>query len=408
MIKTVLIHATYTDKLSYYDDWQDAFSNHAYYDTDSFNVCDIDKSNKMLVRAILDAEVIILHHSMTGDTLHYLRPLVPVLLQRRGKLVAFIGNEVNLPILGMKPKISILTELNVDIIATQLLQEAGDWLYSSCNTQVISLPHALNPNKFYKMQDHHNRKYDVATRTSRYGAYIGDNDRNEIVNFFHTQASRNNLVVNVGLEPGSVQRFDRNEWNSFLNNSKSTISTEAGSFFLQKDDAIIKEMSDFFEKKQNKIIIPKSGIISNIYRKIVPPEIKQKVRKILASHIIDQDKVLEELSFEHIYDQFFAGREKCPVYSKAISSRHFDAIGTHTLHVMYSGRYNDILFPGDHYFELARDHSNFPDLIEILRDNSYLEKITNGAFEYIADQHTHCKRLNSLYLHLDQKTQVKG
>ncbi len=66
----------------------------------------------------------------------------------------------------------------------------------------------------------------------------------------------------------------------------------------------------------------------------------------------------EALDFGEIYDRFFRDRPRASVYAKAISSCHFDAIGTHTCQILLDGRYNDILQPGEHYLSLAQDFGN--------------------------------------------------
>ena len=97
-----------------------------------------------------------------------------------------------------------------------------------------------------------------------------------------------------------------------------------------------------------------------------------------------------------IYERFFLNTPKCPAYSKCISSRHFDAIGTKTLHIMYPGRYNDILIPGEHYFELKKDHSNFDELLKIINNPKALQEITNRTYDYVMKKHTYKDRLDTL------------
>lgn len=395
-MNTVLLYAGYTDQLSYYDDWVDAFRTHAVFATTAIDVCSTGYDCTRVSESIEQAEVIVLHHSMTGDTLEYLTPLLETLHGRNGKLIAFVGNEVNLPILGMAPKIALLKALQVDIIATQLLLEAGEWLYSDCGARIISLPHALNKDKFFAINEPGHRNIDVGTRSARYGSYIGDNERNAISQFFYHNASKYGLRVDLGLNAGDTQRFNRDEWSAFLNQCKATLSTEAGSFYLQKDDAIINRMQLYFVQQQSKFIVPKHGWFVNLYRRLASPSVKQVIRRMFGKYMIDEDKVLEALDYAAVHEQFFKHEDRCHVYSKAISSRHFDAIGTKTLHVMYPGRYNDILQAGEHYFELRRDHSNVDELLQLLADQKRIAEITNNAYEYVVSQHTHKHRLDTL------------
>lgn len=406
-MKTLLLYALYTDQLSYYDDWIDAFKCSKTFVTTLVNLCDLSMDEPQLHRNILDAEFIILHHSMTSDTLKYLQPLISILQQRKGKLISFVGNEVNLPILGMSLKIQILQQLETDLIITQLIQDAGDWLYADCKAEVLSLPHALNPKKFTPTIDLTRRSIDLGTRSSHYGAFIGDNDRNEIIEYFDHNADALSLTVDLGFNKYSKQRFNRAEWCDFLNQCKATLSTEAGSFYLERDDSIIKKMMDDIAQQDKRYLVPESGILVSIYRKFFNQSIKNFIRRSLGSLIIDRHKVLDELHFDQVKDKYFTTANRCPVYSKAISSRHFDAIGTKTLHVMYPGRYNDILSPGINYFELQRDHSNINELLELLRDADSIRRITDTTYDYIMALHTHEMRLNTLAAYLMQRSDKK-
>jgi hypothetical protein len=403
-MKTLLLYAFSTDFLSYYDDWVDAFQHHFYFDTTAVNLINSDsKQKKCLELEIKKADLIVLHHSMTADTLRYLSPLVSLLKNRKGKLVSFVGNEVNLPILGMKPKIQILKEIAPDIIATQLLEETGKWLYSECKkSTIISLPHALNPKKFYPTRPQEKRLIDLGTRSARYGVYIGDDDRNNIGNFFEKNYKKYGISIDLGIKKRDQSRFDRESWKGFLNCCKGMISTEAGSFYLEKDDQTINSIVSYLKKKKNVYVIP-SGL--SFFEKIgrwLPPSIKRFLRYCTKGIILESHRIDEETSFEEIKDIFFQKQKRCPFYSKAISSRHFDCIGTHTLNVMFPGRYNDILKPHKHYFPLEKDFSNIQDLIDLLGNSSKVKKITERAYNFVIESHTHSKRLNILMGLLNQ------
>lgn len=334
---------------------------------------------------------------MNGDTLEYLNPFLGALKNRQGKLVSFVGNEVNLPTIGMAAKIKNLQEIEADFIATQLLEEAGQWLYEDCiKSQVISLPHALNHKVFFSKNIFEERKIDIGTRSARYGVYIGDNDRNNIIQFFHHNAHLLNLNVDLGLDTNSPKRFNRQEWADFLSSCKATLSTEAGSFYLEKDDTLVKNIQKFLKKESTKIVLPHETPIRKVYRKIVPSFIRRTVISLLQNQLVEVDNIDQDCNFNDVYEKFFSVTKKAPVYTKAISSRHFDAIGTKTLHIMYPGRYNDILIPGKHYFELKPDHSNIDELIDLLKDHKQVAKITDLTLEHTLSKHTHKNRLDTL------------
>ena len=395
-MKTLVLYAYYTNQMSYYDDWLDAFMFHDDFNAESvdvFKLVDPD-SIRSTHKKIETYDLIILHHSMTADTIKYIQPYMSALKNRSGKLVVFVGNEVNLITIGMAPKIHLLRELRAEIIATQLLQEAGEWLYESCiDSRVLSLPHGLNT-RFYQYNGQYStREIDIGTRSSRYPLTIGDNERNDIIEFFR------NSQESFRLDLGSVinsERFTRTEWKNFLSNCKSTLSTEAGTFYLERDDVTAQAIQRYLTSKSKSIILPKKGFLRDLYSRFIPAPIRKRVVSLIKNHVIEQDQLDTQAEFQEIYDKFFHQKSVAPVYSKVISSRHFDAIGTRTLHVMYPGRYNDILRPHEHYFELRRDHGNLEDLKSLLSNDRKLADMTSRIYDYVAKNHTHKHRLDML------------
>lgn len=86
------------------------------------------------------------------------------------------------------------------------------------------------------------------------------------------------------------------------------------------------------------------------------------------------------------------------VGAKAISSRHFDAIGCATNLVMYEGHFNGILRPHEHYIVLNRDHSNLEEVIERLNRDG--KRIAEDAFQYVLNGHTVDHRIKCILDHL--------
>ncbi len=396
-MKTLLLYSYYTDLLSYFDDWTEAFEHHPAFDSTSINVFQIRNRalKRQVNRLISEVDLIIIHHSMNGDTLKYLRPFIPAIKNRNGILVSFVGNELSLPTIGMQQKIEILKEMEADIIATQLLEEAGVWLYKECiKSKVISLPHALNPNQFKKTHVLEDRNIDIGTRSAKYGVWLGDNERNDIISYFNN--GNHGLKLDLGLEPHSQKRFNRSQWSQFLNNCKSTLSTEAGSYFLEPNDKIVNQVFRYLKKQSNKVVLPNDTFLYDAFKYVTPISLRETLKVLLAKQFVGTSNIDQGVDFAEIHEKFFAEKNKAPVHSKAISSRHFDAIGTHTLNIMYPGRYNDILKPNENYFELLHDHSNIEELIALLRNNKKIKDITFSTYEKIINNHTHKHRLDKL------------
>ncbi len=103
------------------------------------------------------------------------------------------------------------------------------------------------------------------------------------------------------------------------------------------------------------------------------------------------------VSFEEIEARFFSGYPRCPMYSKAISSRHFDAAGTGTCQILVRGRYNDILQAGEHYIAVNPDMSDARQAIERFSDPVERRRIAESAYALVHDGHTYRHRTAALH-----------
>lgn len=82
------------------------------------------------------------------------------------------------------------------------------------------------------------------------------------------------------------------------------------------------------------------------------------------------------------------------VSGKAISSRHFEPMGTKTVQILLEGDYNGILQPDIHYLAVKKDLSNFKEKVAEFNDPCRQNEITNLAFEYAMDCHTYRRRVD--------------
>jgi len=344
-MKALLLYASKRiSLLSYNDDWKDAF---LYFDKninwDIYNLC--CKSWVLLIPKIKRYDLIVILHSTNSNNSYFHPLLKKTLLYRRGKLIIFIGNEYKL----LPQKIQLIKDIDADYIASQLPQDIADWLYAKTNGVKISVPHALNPFVFKSYVPQKDRLIDIGERSYEYPLYLGDINRNLLI-----QNIKNNfsgLVLDISSDKD--KRFARKDWASFLNICKATVSTEAGTSFLERDDRTRFAVNDYL--KRNK-----------------------------TAH------------FNDVYDRFFANYKK-PVSGKTISSRHFDAVGTKTCQILLSGRFCDILTPDIHYISINKDFSNLESVYDRFIDFEYRKKMTDLTYEYVMDSHTHFHRISSLF-----------
>ncbi len=393
---TLVLFAQYTNQLSYYDDWLDAFRTHPGFRVETANVR--SRADRSIIRrGIGRYDLIVLLHSTNADTLLYVEPLKETFSKRRGKLLCFVGNELNAPGSPISARIKFLNEIKADYIATQLLIETGQWLYAGVpSAKVIGVPHALNPLVFKPLVADADRPIDIGTRSARYIAYLGDNDRNRLFELFSERSFDPALRVDIS----TSERFSREAWCNFLNRCKGTVSNEAGGAFLERDDLTMTAIRAYVMEKERRrggVVISNSSRLRGVGH-MLPAPAKVFLRRFLRGGLLRHEMLInEELSFAEIYERFYSDWvPNTPVYGKCVSSRHFEAIGTETCQILMEGRYNDILIAGTHYLSLKSDFSNINAVIAEFRDPARRSEISRTARAFVLDCHTHRVRVDNI------------
>ena len=390
-IRTLVLSVAYPSRASYYDDWREAFEAAPAFAVDCANVFH-GGARRRVARRLGDYELIVLLHSCTADSLYYITPLAGALQARRGRLLAFIGNEVNLPSAPIAPKRAFLKSIAPDFVATQLPLEAGDYLWGDCGGRVIAVPHALNPDAFRPERPCAERPVDLGTRSYRYLAYLGDDDRNRIYDFFR----EHRFASPPTLDFATDDRFERAGWAAFLNRCKGTVSTEAGSWYIERDDATVTAIRAYFAGQRKGLVVAGDSPLRRLAHRL-PYGFKAWLKRLMRAGPLRYEAAADEaMDWAEIEARFFADRPRCPAYGKCISSRHFDAIGTKTLQIMFPGRFNDILVADRHYLALAPDFSNIDDVMYRFRDPDHHCRLVDEAHDFVRAGHTYADRLAAL------------
>lgn len=417
-IKTLVLHYTDTDKLSYLDDWLDAFKTDKRFNVTELNLFDFKE--RLHSKYKNDFDLIVLLHSVLKSLASIKRSEMEISFfqNRKSKLLSFVADEVNLHITPLSKKIDFLKKINPDYIGTQLPLEAGQWLYEEVDSaSVLALPHALNPNIFKPFKTYDEREYDIGIISVPYPIYLGDNERNEIMNYFERISKKMNLKVKIIKAVTKSQRLSRSEWANFLNNCKGTTSSEAGSYFLEKDDKTVLEIMEYLKSKVKQMsgtkkIIDNQSKLWFIWNRL-PYRFKELIKKALflndnmlskfSKKLLTWDGYIsyDESLYSEIHEKFYKNKIKNKFYTKAISSRHFDAIGTKTVQILFEGKYNDILKPNEHYIELKKDLSNFDEVIKKFKDKEFVKKIVDNAYEFVLSNHTYRHRIDQIYKTLE-------
>jgi spore maturation protein CgeB len=139
---------------------------------------------------------------------------------------------------------------------------------------------------------------------------------------------------------------------AFLNQSKGIVGAESGTYYLEKDD--------------------RTQLAVDTYLRQTP-----------------------DATFVDVHTRFFKNYRN-PVSGKAISSRHFEPIGTKTCQVLLQGHYDGILRADEHYICIKKDLSNVTEAITRLKDQEYRDKMVDQTYDYVLDQHTYRHRVDTL------------
>ena len=391
-IRTVVLTVRYAVRSSYYEDWLDAFTASPLFTVTSFNLFRRGERSAAK-RAVGDAELIVALHACSADTLEFIRPLREALKARRGRFLMLVGNEYNLPWARLADKRRFIAETGADWVGTQLPLEAGEWLYDGTGARVLALPHAANEAVFRRDRPDKARAIDIGGRSFPYPVYIGDQERNRVYDLFAEIGPARGLRVDLAMNA----RLDRPNWAAFLNECRGTIGTEAGTRYLERDDRTALAIRDFLRDRARGPTIRADGWLHAAVRHL-PYGAKDRLKALLSRAPIRHEGLAQdEAAFDEIEARFFAGRAPSPVYSKCISSRHFEAAATGTCQILIRGRYNDILAADRHYISLAPDLADAPVAIERFRDPAERRRIADAAYEVVQESHTYRRRLAALH-----------
>ena len=392
-LKLLVAYAGYTNRLSYYDDWHDALTGAPQFEAVSVNIA-ARGAKDSLRTALPNVDAIVLLHSTNGDTTEYLEPFVPMLADRRVPLLSFVGNELSLPGSPIADKRALFARLQPEFVATQMLLDSGTYLFGDVvRRAVVAIPHALNPAAFRPTLSDERRTIDIGARAIRYLPHLGDDDRNRMLDRFKVEGPARGLIVDI-----SDSRFNREDWAAFLNRCKATVSTEAGTWFLERDDATVNAIRAYIlSKTKGGIVIANDSRLRRIGHRL-PSWARALARKVMRTGPVRHESLVnEEVPPEEILERFFSGRERPATHAKCISSRHFDAIGTKTCQIMIRGRFNDILEADKHYIAVDERLSQLDEAFARFRDTETRVKIADDAYEHIMAGHTYAHRAEQIY-----------
>jgi spore maturation protein CgeB len=102
-----------------------------------------------------------------------------------------------------------------------------------------------------------------------------------------------------------------------------------------------------------------------------------------------------DATYDEVFDRCFKDAKGCKS-GKAISSRHFEPIGTKTCQILIEGRYNDILKPNEHYISVKADLSDIGEAVRRFKDVAFRQAMVETAYDYVRAEHTYAHRVRQL------------
>jgi hypothetical protein len=183
------------------------------------------------------------------------------------------------------------------------------------------------------------RPFDIVYRGRALPYWIGrlGQEKAWIAQGVAERAARYGLRCDVDWREGS--RIYGRSWLEFLSSGRATLGSESGASITDFDGSLERRVSEYLKQH------PNAGYLE-VHRDVLAP---------------------------------YEGN----VTMNVISPRVFEAIAVRTALVLFPGEYSGVLDAERHYIPLAKDFSNFDEVVDRLRDLPALQRMADTAFDEI-------------------------
>jgi hypothetical protein len=317
----------------------------SHYHIDIFNTYRLNPSTDLgKINIRLDKYSGIIIHNTVAYNIDYLRSLdtffSPNLSRYPGIKVLMKQDET----FRVHSTINLLKEWQINLLLTCVPKEHVREVYPINELSGLNFFHTLtgyvsDELRSYCPHSFENRQLDVCYRGMKLPFFFGklSYEKYEIGEKFKEVGKKYNLRCDISSE--QEDRVYGKAWLKFLGNSIATLSVESGSCIFDSEG-----------------------------------EIEKKTDLYLSQH--------PNACFEKVWESILAPYENAHFYAQ-VSPRHFEAVATKTLQIMYDGKYSNIFLPGRHYIALKKDFSNVEEVMKSFFDRELVEYITQNAFEDI-------------------------
>lgn len=343
-LRVLLLHAERAGAgtLSYYTGWPKAFLRHPRFAAEPV---DVTRRGWRFARAARskDFDAVVVLHSVFSNE--------PYLVGRSFRAVArmpqpkawFLANEFK----DMPARMRFADELGVSLLVTQSTLPEVHRLYANRfpGAHVAGIVNAgVDLDVFFPRTPPDARPIDIGYRSYAAPLYLGHVERTAIAE--HVAARGGDLRLDLSVDP--ADRMAPPEWGAFLDRCRGQLGCEAGTDFLELDDASRLRVNAFLEERP-------------------------------------------DASFEEVYDRFF--RDYGPrVSGRVLSGRIAEAAASSTVQILVEGEYGGYFRPDEHYIPVRKDFSNVDEALEKFRDRALSAETAARARE-VADTELRFERL---------------
>ncbi len=259
----------------------------------------------------------------------------------QGMKIVFIQDEYR----SVQSVLETLRYLDIDMLFTCLPESEINKVYSEdelpdiikINTLTGYVPKSLTEVSVPSIAE---RPIDVAYRTRKPPFWLGElaYEKWQIADHFNEYAKDKHLQLDISYD--EADRIYGHQWVKFVSSTKTMLGVESGA-----------SVFDFTGGLQ------------------------KKVDAYVAKH--------PDITFPEIQEKFLQPYEGL-IYLNQISPRCFESAALRTVMILFEGAYSGILKPWKHYIPLKKDFSNFDEVLSVLKDNVFLQKMADRTFEEIA------------------------
>lgn len=287
-------------------------------------------------------DVIIVHYTLVLCSDYYVSPSARQRLARARALKAmFIQDEYRF----VDRTVAAMQEAGIGLLFTCVPEEEIEKVYPAAKLPGVTKVNVLTgyvPARLLTLplRPLAERPIDVGYRSRDLPAWLGrlGQEKMHIGRRFRQDAASCDLILDISAR--EEDRLYGTSWIRFVRNCKAMLGVESGA-----------SVFDF------------TG----------------EIQRNVDAHVARDPSA----GFETLHDLYFAEAEG-KIRLAQISPRCFEAAALGTLMIMYEGHYSGILQPWRHYVPLKKDHSNFGDVLSVVKDMKRATDIVACAYQEIA------------------------